>query len=693
MNRPQRKYAKINKPKRRRGKRKAKRPGTVLKAPAGAPEGTGGQFVSRHKAIELGLIEPIHSDGQGGITTHPPVYTSVFDGGHVPTPPRSTLKSAGGRVGTPPGAGGVEGGGMWGAGGAGRDEIDTPPHNISPKTRLKVNPFKTPEESPSKSQRRSASEPKKKKKNIRLKKNLRSLRRKHPRAKNPKLPPEFDHFWKPNSKPQEMFLSLEWVRELLYGGAAGGGKSEALLMAAARYVHVPGYAALLLRRTYAELSKADSLIAKSWKYYPSLGGVYNSADKKWTFPCSGGGSSTVEFGHMKAEKDRFAYQSAAYDFIGFDELTTFTESMYVYMLSRLRSASDTGVPKRMRAATNPGRLGHVWVKMRFIEGREPYKIYRNQRGITKGFIPATVYDNVDLMKNNPDYVAQLEELPEKERKALLHGDWDIFEGQFFGEWTPSVHVIRAGFIPAHLERYISIDYGFGSFSSVGFWYIDENGTKIRFDEIYKSRLTYEELGEEILLKLYEHYLKFGPGAYNIAKCVADKSIFYDAAHHKEAEKGESGGHILHEIFLGIHPYYKNIPAFAREHHKPFSCHMADRQRQIGWILVRQHLKIFERAGKKTAKMLIWDNCRDLIRTLPQMIHSEKVADDLDTNGEDHAVDDMRYFFLANTYEPPVEKQSQTLTPHQRLHNTWLDEAKKKVLARAGSEKYENQLVT
>ena len=145
----------------------------------------------------------------------------------------------------------------------------------------------------------------------------------------------------------------------------------------------------------------------------------------------------------------YQYQSAEYDVIRFDELTHFTEYMYVYMLSRCRGANP--YPKYIKSSTNPGGIGHSWVKARFIDIGEPNTIHniKQEDGTTTSriFIPSLVQDNLFLMSNDPDYLKRLQNLPEKEKKALLYGEWDIFDGQFFTEFKRDIHVCKPFKIP------------------------------------------------------------------------------------------------------------------------------------------------------------------------------------------------------------------------------------------------------
>lgn len=210
---------------------------------------------------------------------------------------------------------------------------------------------------------------------------------------------------------QKAFLDLDCL-EALYGGAAGGGKSDALLMAALQYVHIPGYAALLLRRTYADLALPEAIMDRSKAWLMGSGAEWNDRDKRWTFPAG----STLNFGYMDTDRDRYRYQSAAFQFIGWDEATQFPESWYTYMFSRLRRPTSTEdalarVPLRMRGATNPGGIGHKWVKRRFIDPTTAIA----------PFVPAKLEDNPSV--DQAAYLESLEKLDPTTRMQLRDGVW------------------------------------------------------------------------------------------------------------------------------------------------------------------------------------------------------------------------------------------------------------------------------
>lgn len=227
--------------------------------------------------------------------------------------------------------------------------------------------------------------------------------------------------WTP-TETQAAFLLLDG-REAMYGGAAGGGKSVALLMAALQYVDVPGYHALLLRRTFAALAKPGALIDLAHEWLQGTDATWNEQRKQWTFPSG----ATLSFGYLDTENDKYQYQGSAFHFVGFDELTQFTRTQYTYLFSRCRRRKDGGassVPLRVRSASNPGGEGHQWVFDRFFVEKDKGRV----------FIPAKLADNPHL--DIDEYRQMLAELSPVERKQLEGGDWGaVTAGDYFKpEW-------------------------------------------------------------------------------------------------------------------------------------------------------------------------------------------------------------------------------------------------------------------
>jgi predicted phage terminase large subunit-like protein len=232
----------------------------------------------------------------------------------------------------------------------------------------------------------------------------------------------------PTSK-QAVFLTLP-VEEALYGGSAGGGKSVALLAAALQFVLVPGYRALLLRRSYTDLNLPGALIPMSHAWLAGTDAKWNGRLNEWTFPSG----ASLTFGYLDSDADKYRYQGAAFQFIGFDELTQFKQTQYEYLFSRLRRATDNIAPLRVRSATNPGGVGHDWVRKRFITSKPTSRI----------FIPAKLEDNPHLDQHAYDQA--LRKLDPVTRQQLRYGDWLAHsEGLFARSWFRYYRKRRDGY--------------------------------------------------------------------------------------------------------------------------------------------------------------------------------------------------------------------------------------------------------
>lgn len=279
--------------------------------------------------------------------------------------------------------------------------------------------------------------------------------------------------WAPQPRQEIMMSRPEF--EALYGGAAGGGKSDYLVAEALRQVQIPQYRAIIFRKTYPEL---EDIISRSHELYGSAfpRAKYNESKHAWRFPSG----AMIYFGQMQHTKDKLKYQGRHFDFVGFDELTHFAEEEYMYLFSRVRSSAP-GLRTYIRSTANPGGPGHPWVKARFVSIAKPETKIVQEVNITKPsgevikrtrdriFIPSSVFDNKALLDNNPEYIASLAMLPEAERNALLYGDWDSFSGQVFSEWKndPSnyesrewTHVIEPFKIPEGWLIGRSYDFGY-----------------------------------------------------------------------------------------------------------------------------------------------------------------------------------------------------------------------------------------
>jgi hypothetical protein len=253
------------------------------------------------------------------------------------------------------------------------------------------------------------------------------------------------------TKKQKSFIDAD-AFEVLFGGAAGGGKSHGQLIDALLFaIRYPRSKQLMLRRSYPELEK--SLIRSAAALYPREIFTLNASSHLGKFK----NGSVIDFGYCAGELDVYQYQSTEYDIIRFDELTHFTESQYLYLISRVRGAN--GYPKQIKCSTNPGGIGHSWVKRRFIDPSQPRSKFVGEDGLSRIYIPSLISDNRFLTESDPDYERRLSALPDRERRALLYGDWSVFDGQYFAEFDPRIHVITPFEIPAHWRKYRTVDYG------------------------------------------------------------------------------------------------------------------------------------------------------------------------------------------------------------------------------------------
>lgn len=414
---------------------------------------------------------------------------------------------------------------------------------------------------------------------------------------------------------QKAFLQTE-AFEVLYGGAAGGGKSYGQAVDALLYaLRYPGSRQLVLRRTYPELER--SLLRVVWELYPREVFRYVASRHEGRFT----NGSVVEFASLEGERDVYKFQSAEYDVVRFDELTHFTEEMYLYLLSRIRGTN--GYPKAVKSTSNPGGVGHSFVKARFIDPAPPGEEF-GPAGARRIFLPATVADNPFLQKSDPYYKERLRLLPERERRALLEGCWDLFEGQYFTEFDRGVHVVEPFEIPGHWRRYRSLDYGLDMLACL-FVALDERGRAYVYREIYEPDLIVSKAAGRILEQTREP----------IRETFAPPDLWA-----RQRETGRSSA----EIFASC-----GVPL----------CR-AQSARESGWLEVKEWLAVKTgEQGERTADLKIFSGCRNLIRTLPALLTDPANPNDAARTPHEltHAPDALRYFLAGRPRPARVHAQA------------------------------------
>lgn len=465
--------------------------------------------------------------------------------------------------------------------------------------------------------------------------------------------------WKPHHK-QEEFLQLPFsIFEGFFGGAAGPGKTETLMMypiVHGFYRH-PGFKGILLRRTFPDLEK--EIILRSQEYFPLTGGKYNEQKKRWSWPWG----AYFVFGHAEHEKDIRSYDSAEYNYVAFDELTHFTEFQYLYLtLSRCRS-SDPSLPAIVRSASNPGNIGHSWVRKRFIE---PYKdggriLEETVRDLTgkevtnkRIFIPAYATDNPTLLKNDPNYLARMEMLPEAEKRAKIYGDWWTFSGQvftefrnehFIGEPDNAIHVGPPVRIPEWWPRFCHFDWGTTA-ATAGYWGALAPDSKLYiYREYYKKDKKVYDWGTDF------KELSFGENIKQLGLChsaFADRGEEFTLAQQFKKYAGieptnsgrdRIGGKMLVHDFLRWKPL-KTIKLAKAE----YDADLAEKIfRFYGPDKFNEYMAHFKEPEpeKNIPRVYIFDNCVELVNTIPLCVYDETNKEDVAEWDGDDSYDSLR----------------------------------------------------
>lgn len=451
--------------------------------------------------------------------------------------------------------------------------------------------------------------------------------------------------WQPQPGPQAALVACP-VFEVFFGGARGGGKTDAMLGDWLEHQHSWGRHAVgvFFRRTLPQLSE---VIARAHELFTPLGAKWHEQKKRFLFP----NGARLLFRFLERDADAENYQGHSYTRIYIEEATNFPSPAPIDKLrATIRSSTVPQHALGLRLTGNPGGPGHAWVKKRYIDpAPEGYKVIREElinpftrqpTVVERVFIPSKLTDNKLLLEKNPDYVAQLQLAGSKQLvQAWLHGVWDAIEGAFFAEFDPAVHVLPAEVIrriPPHTLVFRALDWGYAAPFSVG-WYAVSDGTwGLPRDALVKIQEWYGWTGrpneglrldavlvaegvkqrDEDLARLYGLRTRYG---------VADPSIFT-----------RDGG-----------------PSIAEAMSRHVAWLRADNKRVPGWQAVRQRLRVRDGA----AGLYFLETCTETIRTLPALQHDQSDREDLDTEGEDHAADETRYACMSRPYTVDAPKQT------------------------------------
>lgn len=400
--------------------------------------------------------------------------------------------------------------------------------------------------------------------------------------------------------------------ETLYGGAAGGGKTAAIVAEAVTYaLEYPKARIYIFRKTIPELKQ--SVVPEIYKQCADYINTakemtYNAQDRVFNFA----NGSIIQLAYLENPQDMFRYQSAEIHLLLIDELTHFSQDEYEYLKTRVRGTGQH--PLKVMSATNPGNIGHAWVKSYFIDIAKAETIYKDRNGNTRQFIPAKVSDHpIEAFRDT--YTQQLSSLTNPDlKRALLLGDWDIFAGQAFGEWLRETedgkpwHVIEPFAIPKHWVKWFAYDYGYNSFAA-GLWFTRDPSTEriYVYREFYEHEMSVSKQAEQILMRDQEE---------GVHLRLADPSIWKQRG---DVETGENIANIFQRAGLIFQP--------------------ANNDRIAGKNVIHEMLAP---AADGVPKMQIFANCVNTVRTIPALPIDPNRPEDIDTRAEDHLYDDLRY---------------------------------------------------
>lgn len=447
---------------------------------------------------------------------------------------------------------------------------------------------------------------------------------------------EFDY--KP--QPKQIELHTSPANEILFGGAAGPGKSRALRSEGFIWAcRIPNLQVYLFRRTFPELE--ENHIINSWMEFPREACRYNQQHKRWHFH----NGSMLHFSHCQYEKDVFLYQGAEIHLLLIDELTTFTEFIYNYLYQRVRCTLE--IPEKYRhkvpgviCASNPGGVGHEFAKKRWVKFAPEFELKRGPKDpehpevepSVRQYIPGLLSDNPTLTERDPGYVTRLNNMPEPWRTAYKDGNWDIFMGQAF-QFSDRHHVIKPMPIPDGAPIYMTFDWGFGAPYSLGWWWVDADNRIYRFTEIYgqmrgaEANTGVRHTDEVIAAKIKAHEKEHGLEGKTIIR-IGSPDCWSKKPDYKGGGQGPATAEVFESYGLSMRPGDPSRKLKIRQFHE------------------RLRIPANPDGTEGVPMMLVYDTCEDFIRTIPTLQSDENDVEDVDTKGEDHCYDEAALLCMA-----------------------------------------------
>lgn len=414
----------------------------------------------------------------------------------------------------------------------------------------------------------------------------------------------------------------------------------------------PRFQGIIFRRTHKQLN--ESLIPRAIELYGSVGGQWNGSDYVFKFPSG----ARIFMSYLETNKDARQHDTAEYQYEGFDELTHFEEFQYLYLTSRCRSTIP-GIVARVRSGSNPGNIGHAWVRKRFVEPAPAgFKMIYDPKSKTyRSFIPSLLEDNPHLNEMDPNYRNRLELLPEAERRAKIYGDWWTFAGQVFTEWNPDIHVITPFKIPSWWPKVLCVDWGYEHMLYAGWLAISPLGEIYLYKEYHSKRESVKVWGSNIAnWCTYDKNIKLkvlDPSAW--AERGLDKTVasqFMEIANFPDVEQADNdrlgGKHLFHDMLR-----HEARPA----RWKPPEGYDENNANRIlalrGVEAYHEYRKLFDPDEPETVlpRFKTFDTCPKFIETIPLLVYDDsgkvqnktKAEDVKKMNGDD-PYDAVRYGF-------------------------------------------------